>query len=98
MPVHLAAVAETGFIHSLTPYKIVRHFFMDLPLHNQVKILFLESVTFQLYDHMLSSQVAQSFVIPCGRDGSQSSPCLFLRTKEIHLYTASERMTRLPVR
>ena len=88
MPVHLAPVAETGFSHSLTPYKIVG-FFLDLPSHNQVEILFLESVTFQLYDHMLSWGHRQHVAL---------GNCLFLWTKEIHQSTASERMTQLPVR
>ena len=57
-------VAGTGLGHRLTPYKIVVHFFvrsyLSLPPDNQVKIFFLQTVTFQLHTRMLSSQVAQS--------------------------------------
>ena len=62
--VHLAPVAETGFSHRLTAYKIVGHFFglsyWKISGHNQVKNSFLESETFQFHARMLSSEVAQS--------------------------------------
>ena len=58
-------MAETGFSHRLTAYKIVGHFFglsyRKISGSNQVKnIFFLESVTFQSHARMLSSEVAQS--------------------------------------
>ena len=60
----LAPVAETGFSHKLTAYKIVGHFFglsyRKISGSNQVKNRFLESVTFQFHVRMLSSVVAQS--------------------------------------
>ena len=59
-----APVAETGFSHRLTAYKIVGHFFglsyREISLINLVEIVFLESITFQLHARMLSSEVAQS--------------------------------------
>ena len=61
---YVAPVAETGFSHRLTAYKIVGHFFglsyREISLYNQVENSFLESVTFQLHARMLSSEVAQS--------------------------------------
>ena len=60
----LAPVAETGFSHRLTAYKIVGHFFglsfRKISGSDQVKNSFLESVIFQLYARILSSEVAQS--------------------------------------
>ena len=61
----LASVAETGFSHWLTAYKIVAHFFglwyLNISGNNQVEnSFFIESVTFQLHVRMLSSEVAQS--------------------------------------
>ena len=68
-PPQLAPVAETGFSHRLTAYKIVGHFFglsyRKISGSNQVKNSFLESVTFQFHACMLSSEseVAQSLLI-----------------------------------
>ena len=64
-PFPLAPVAETGFSHRLTAYKIVGHFFglpyLNISGNNQVEnSFFLESVTFQFHARMLSSEVAQS--------------------------------------
>ena len=61
----VAPVAETGFSHGFTAYKIVGHFFglsyRKMSGSNQVKKnFFLESVTFQFHARMLSSEVAQS--------------------------------------
>ena len=60
----VAPVAETGFSHRLTTYKIVGHLFglsyLNISGNNQVKIVFLESVTFQFHAHVLSSEVAQT--------------------------------------
>ena len=54
-----APVAETGFSHRLTAYKIVGHFFglsyREISGSNQVKNSFLESVAFQFHARMLSS-------------------------------------------
>ena len=93
----VAPVAATGFSHRLTAYKIVRHFFglsyRKISGSNQVKIVFLESVTFQFHARMLSSEVAQSlksyvFFGPWCRDRSQSPPCWIFRVKQIHPSTA----------
>ena len=61
----VAPVAETGFSHRLSVYKFVGHFFglsyRKISGNNRVKnSFFLESVTFQLHAHMLSSEIAQS--------------------------------------
>ena len=61
----LSPVAETGFSHRLTAYKIMGHFFglsyRKISGNNQVKnCFFLESVAFQFHARMLSSEVAQS--------------------------------------
>ena len=57
-------MAETGFSHKLTVYKIVGHFFglsyLNIYGNNQVENSFLESVTFQFHARMLSSEVTQS--------------------------------------
>ena len=59
----LSLVAETGFSHRSTAYKIVGHFFglsyRKISGSNQGKF-FLESVTFHVHAHMLSTEVAQS--------------------------------------
>ena len=60
-PVMLAPVAETGFSHRLTPYKIVGNFFGRSYLtNNQVENIFFELVTFQLRGRLLSSFPAHS--------------------------------------
>ena len=63
----LAPVAETGFRHRLTPYKIVEHFsdtnILDLESNNQVANIFLESVTLRLRYRMLSPFSAQSLKV-----------------------------------
>ena len=61
----LSPVAETGFSHRLTAYKIVGHFFglsyLNISGDNQVEnSFFLESVAFQFHSRMLSSEVTQS--------------------------------------
>ena len=60
----LAPVAETGFSHRLTAQKSLN---ISLEVINRTsgriirsKIVFLESMTFQVYARMLSSKVAQS--------------------------------------
>ena len=57
-------MAETGFSHKLTAYKIVGYYFWlsyrKISLNNQVENIFLESVTFLFHARMLSSEVAQS--------------------------------------
>ena len=50
--IELAPVAETGFSHRLTAYKIEGHLFG--------KLFFLESVAFQFHACMLNAEVAQS--------------------------------------
>ena len=67
-PPQLTPVAETGFSHRLTAYRIVGHFFglsyREITGSNQVKnSLFLESVASQFHACMLSSEVAQSLLI-----------------------------------
>ena len=64
--VHITPVAEAGFSHILTPYKIVGHFFgrsksclvLDLTLTNQVESSFF--LTLQLHARMLTSEVTLS--------------------------------------
>ena len=57
-------MCETGLSHRLTEYKIVGHFhglpYLKISGNNQVKNIFLESVTFQFHARMRSSEVAQS--------------------------------------
>ena len=62
-PTLIAPVAETGFSHRLPAQKIVGHFFglsYRKSGSNQVKNIFLESVTFKFHTRMLSSEVALS--------------------------------------
>ena len=104
----LAPVAETGFSHRLTAYKIVGHFF-DCHIGKYGpwsgrKYFFLESATFRFHAGMLSSEVAHAgtkklwtFIGPWGRVRSQSPPCWIFRVKQIHQSTAWEGTTRLTV-
>ena len=60
----IAPVAETGFIHILTAYKIVGHFFglsyLKISGSNQVKNIFFRISNISVPSRMLSSEVAQS--------------------------------------
>ena len=78
----------------MTAYKSVGHF------RNKTsgriirsKIVYLESVAFQLHAHMLSSKVAQSFFRLRGLDLSHRHVCFFW-VEQIHQSMASERTTR----
>ena len=61
---HGLCARASCFNHRLNAYKIVGHFFGQsyphFPWIIRSKVVFLESVTFQLHARMLSSQVAQS--------------------------------------
>ena len=63
----------------------------------RAKIDSLESVTFQVNAHMLSSIIKKlwTFFGPWGRDRSQSPPCWIFRVKQIDPSMASEKTTRL---
>ena len=97
-------MAETGFRHRSTAYKIVGHFFglsyRKISGSNQVKNSFfsisnisLPCPRAQLKGRTFIKKV-WTFFGPRGRDRSQSPPCLIFRVKQIHPYTASERTTR----
>ena len=100
----LAAVAETGFSHRLTAYKIVGQFFglsyRKITGNNQVKNSFFRisniSVTCphaQLRGRTVFKKL-WTFSGPWGRDHSQSPPCWIFRVKQIRSSTVSERTTR----
>ena len=97
-------MAETGFSHRLTAYKILGLFFRlsyrKISWSNQVKNSFFRisniSVTCphaQLRGRTINKKL-WTFFGPWGRDHSQSSPCWIFRVKQIHTSTASERTTR----
>ena len=87
----LAPVAETGFSHRLTAYKIERHFsglsYLNISGTIQIENIFFKSVTFQFHARMLSSEIALSH-----------RHVDFFRVKQIYQFTASERTTRLDSR
>ena len=99
-----APVAETGFSHILTVYKLVGHFF-GLSYRktwgsNQVKISFFRISNISApcpHAQFRGSTVFKklwTFFGPWDWDRSQSPPCLISRAKQIHSSTASERTTR----
>ena len=103
-PFPLAPVAETGFSHRLTAYKIVGHFF-GLPYLNMSGIIRSKIVFFRISNISVQFPHAQlkgrtvikklwTFFGPWGRDRSQSPPCWIFRVRQIHQSTASERTTR----
>ena len=100
----LAPVAETGFSHRLTAYKIVGHFFRlsyrKISGSNQVKICFsrISNISVPCPHAQLKGRTVikklWTFFGPWGRDRSQSPPCWIFRVKQIHPSTASQRTTR----
>ena len=98
------SVAETGFSHRFTAYKIVEHFFGPsygkISESNQVKKSFfrISNIKVPCPHAQLRGRTAikksWTFFGPWGRDRSQSPPCWIFRVKQIHLSTASERTTR----
>ena len=109
-PPQLAPVAETGFSHRLTAYKIVGHFFglsyRKISGSNQVKNSFfrISNISVPCLHAQLRvrgctviiNKKLWTFFGPWRRDRSQSPPCWIFRVKQIHPSTASERMTRQP--
>ena len=101
----VAPVAETGFSHRLTAYKIVGHFFglsyRKISGHNQVKNIFFRISNISVlcpHAQLRGRTVIKklwTFFWPWCRDRSQSPPCWIFRIKQIHQSTASERTTRL---
>ena len=103
--INLAPVAETGFSHRLTAYKIVGHFFglsyRNISGSNQVNIFFrISNISVPCPHAQLRGGTViknlWTFFGPWGRDLSQSPPCWIFRVKQIHPSTASERTTRQP--
>ena len=101
----LKQVAETGFSHRLTAYKIVGHFFglsyLKISGHNQHRNIFFRISNIsapcphaQLRGRTVIKKLWQFFG-PWGRDLSQSLPCWIFQVKQTHQSTASERTTRL---
>ena len=101
----LAPVAETGFSHRLTAYKIVGHFFglsyLNVSGDNQVEKSFFGISNIPVpcpHAQLRGRTVIQklwTFFGPRGRDRSQSPPCWIFRVKQTHQPTASEGTTRL---
>ena len=100
----LAPVAETGFSHRFTAYKIVEHFFglsyRKISGRNQVKNFFfrISNISVPCSHAQLGGRTViknvRTFFRPWGRDRSQLPPCWIFRVKQIHPSTASERTTR----
>ena len=100
-----APVAETGFSHRLTAYKIVGHFLwlssLNISLNNQVEnILFrISNISVPCPHPQLRGRTVIKklgiFFGPWGWDRSQSPPCWIFRVNQIHQSTASERTTQL---
>ena len=105
----LAPVAETGFSHGLTTYKIVGHFFgLSYRKISGSIIIRSKIVFFRISNISVSCPHAQlrgrtvikklwTFFGPWGRDRSWLPPCRIFRVKQIHPTTASGRTTRQPV-
>ena len=97
-------MAETGFSHRLTAYKIVGHFFglsyRKISGSNQVKNMFFRIGNISVpcpHAQLRGSTVIKklwTFFGLWGRDRSQSPPCWIFRVKQTHPSTASERTTR----
>ena len=94
-------MAETGFSHRLTAYKIVGHFFglsyRKISGSNQVKnsLFRISNISVPCPHAQLRGRTVikklWSFCGPWGRDRSQSPPCWIFRVKQMHSTTASER-------
>ena len=101
----LAPVAETGFSHRLTAYKIVGYFFglsyRKISGSNQGKNRFfkISNISVPCPHAQLKGRTVikklWTFFGPWGRDRSQSPPCWIFRVKQIYPSTATERTTRL---
>ena len=98
----LAPVAETGFSHRLTAYKIS----LDCHVGKYRWIIRSKIVFFRISNISVQCPHAQlrgrtvikklwTFLGPWGRDRSQSPPCWIFWVKQIHQSTAWERATRL---
>ena len=90
----LAPVAQTGFSHRLTVYKIVRHFFglsfLNISGTNQVENISLKISYISVpcpHAQLRGRTVIKmlwTFLWPWGRDRSQSLPCWIFHLKQIH--------------
>ena len=102
--VSIAPVAETGFSHRLTAYKIVGHFFglsyRKISVINQIKNTIFRSSNISVpcpHAQLRGRTVIKklwTFFGPWGRDRSQSPPCWIFLVKQMHPSTASERTRR----
>ena len=100
----LAQVAETGFSHRFTAYKIVGHFFglsyRKISGSNQVKNSFfrINNISVPCSHAQLRGRTVNktlwTFFESWGRDRSQSPQCWIFRVNQINPSTASERTTR----
>ena len=98
-------MAETGFSHRLTAYKIVGHFFglsyrkiLGSIIRSKIGFFRISNISApcphgQLRGRTVIKQL-WTFFGPLGRDRSQSPPSWIFRVKQIHSSTASERTTR----
>ena len=92
-------MAETGFSHRLTAYKIVGHFiglsYRKISGSSQVKNSFfrISNISVPCPHAQLRCRTVikelYTFFKPWGRDRSQSPPCWIFRVKQIHPSTAS---------
>ena len=100
-------MAETGFSHRLTVYKIVGYFFAPSYFkksgNNQVKNSFfrISNILVPFPHAQLRGRTAikklWTFFGPWGQHRSQLPQCCILRVKQIHLSTASKGTTRLHI-
>ena len=105
VPFRLDPVAETGFSHRLTAYRIVGHFsglsYRKISGNNQVENSFIRisNISVPCPHAQLTGRIVNKKLWTCfglwGLDRSQSPPCLIFRVKQIHQSTASERTKRL---
>ena len=89
-----APVAETGFSHRLTAYKIVGHFFglsyLYISRHNEVENCFFRSSNISVpcpHTQLRGRTVIKklwTFFGPRGRHHSKSPPCCIFRVKQIN--------------
>ena len=101
---HIAPVAETGFSHGFTAYKIVGHFFAlsyrKISGSNRVNNVFIRISNMSVpcpHAQLRCRTVIKklwTFFGPWGRDRCQSPPCWIFLVKQIHPSTASEMTTR----
>ena len=97
-------MAETGFSHRWTAYKIVGHFF-ELSYRKRSGSNHVKNSFFRISNISVPCPHAQlrgrtvikklwTFFGHSGRDSSQSPTCWIFQVKQIHPSTASERTTR----